>query len=560
MFDYFVEFINEYILLIRMSFIRSESETTQEDDRKGQLNIISWNKVAIGILLLLTLSGLFLKFQYAMQRSLTSDDVFHGIIAHEFWVNGDYLFENFFFFSADPDLFTGFIIHVLPQVLSDFSPDVLRLISLVIVGLIIIVYGAIIWHFTRNYIPVFLFSALFAVGTPDASMDSIIPKSHIVTILGIGIFLYFLFVKKWVHGRYLFITLLCLAFLMISDSITAIWLTAPVFLMHFFVPACRNLITRQIAALIMSVSLFFFFIKNFIPTWWVFFRKPVGATKDWGLHFDGIAQALVSLLFPGINIPSGTGWLVLLVPLISFVGYLLVIYLEQWRKIDRSESYFGPETAFLWYSGICITFCLFSVSLLAFETALRYLSIIPVLLYCIIAIFFSRSERQHQILSIILISLIFFSLLNSVQSVGSLSEPNVDEHKLISLLSQQKITHAYADYWDATVTTYLASGSVTIRPVKYEEGIIQPFLFLSSRTWFPQNFSRSESFVLITRNSSPTGNLSHIPSLYPADETYTVEPYTVSVYKYPHQFKLQNGEYSTVNAFYRILRANGMWT
>lgn len=512
-----------------------------------------WDYLIGVTFVLLTLFGILIKFLLSMQRSLTSDDVFHGMLAREFWVSSDYFLKDFFFFAADPDIFTGAPIFFFTQVISGFSPESLRFTSFLIFLAIIVVFSIIVKCITNDNYSVLLFASLTAVGTPASSIDSIVPKSHIVTILAISIFLYLIFIKKWVKGKYLFTSMFILALLVISDSLVLIWVTIPFFLMFFLVPENNHLLTKSLMTACIFVSGFCFVIKNFIPTWFIFFvRPPAGMVNGWNSHLDGIAQSFISLFLPVLTIPVGTGLFFLLILFFAFLVFFILFRLK-WNS-DLLISGTIAESNMIWYSVFCIIFTLFAVSLLAFETAVRYLSIIPVLVYCSIAIWYGNSQHYKKTILIFFIIFLIFCLAITCQYTINLPSPNTDEQKLISFISDHNLSPAFADYWDASVTTYISGETVIIRPIKFENGIVRPWLFVSSKKWYSKNLSDNNPFILITRsNNGFGGNLTKIPIYYPPDKSYKVSPYTISVYYNPQKIPFGMGEYSQVNALYRYI-------
>lgn len=510
--------------------------------------------------IILIFAGLYLKFTLSIQRALTSDDVFHGMVAREFWTSGDFLLRDFFFFAADPDLFTGAPIHIVTQVISGFSPDSLRVTSFFIFVAIIIVFSIMVTRITGSYYPGLLFASLAAVGTPASSFDCIVPKSHIVTILAISIFLYFIFIKNWVQGKYLYVSMIFLALIIISDSLALIWITIPFMMIYVLVPKNNHIISKSLITACVLVSGFFFVVKNFIPTWFIFLlRPPAGVVNGWNSHIDGIAQSFVSLIVPVVTIPPGIGIIILIIPV-----FLFSVFFIQFRKKWNADTNVLvadtlPESNMIWYSGFCIIFSLLAVSLLAFETALRYLSIIPMLGYCCVAIWYATIRDYKMIISCFLIIFMIICLVTTSQAINELPTPNSDEQRLIGFISEHNLSPAYADYWDAGVITYLSGEKVIIRPIKFENGVVRPWLFVSSKRWFYKNFSENIPFVLITRNHSGfNGNLTGIPSNYLADESYNLDPYTISVYHNPKTILFGEGEYTQVNAIYRMMNKLGM--
>ena len=523
----------------------------------GYFRVFRWENISIFGLFILIIIGFFFKFRLAMQRSLNSDDVFHGIISREFWQYHDFLFKDYFFFSADPDIFTGFPIHLLPQIITNYSPEILRITSFFIFVAIVVSFSLIIYCITRDYLSTFIFAALAAVGTPTSSLDSIIPKSHIVTILGIALFLYLIFIKEWYFGKKLYISLFVLALLVISDSIVVIWVTVPLILMFFFVPKIYQYGTKHFALSILFVSSASFVLKYFIPTWFVFLRRPAGLVNGWVSHIDGIGHLFLILLFP--NIPSllGIGIAILFIITISFVICLIYSHRKRTMETPLILSNSDPSSNFLWYSFFCMVFCFIAVSLFAHETALRYLSILPLLLYGSFAIIFIKMKKDWKlpILGLIIIIMVI-SLISINQATNSLPTPNTEEKNLTLFLSQKNLNLAYADYWDAEIVTYLSGEKVVVRPLIFENEKITPYLFLSSKRWFPVNFTQVVPFVLITRqdNKQSSGNLSHIPDIYPPDISYNVEPYHISIYNNTSQFPFLQGDFEGVNGIFRNIR------
>ena len=107
--------------------------------------------------------------------------------------------------------------------------------------------------------------------------------------------------------------------------------------------------------------------------------------------------------------------------------------------------------------------------------------------------FFTNSKNQLYIflIAILLIS----SATANISSVTNLdSQPNARVNELIDYMESNNITYAYAYYWDAGITTYLANEKVLVRPVIFTDSGFIPYEWNSCVRWY--NERPTEYFVI----------------------------------------------------------------
>ena len=176
---------------------------------------IKW--LAIGILAILILYGLLAGLLYSLNYDLASDNVVPGLVAIEIFSHGNFQFN---FPVNDPHLFTDvYTFHLLPQYLSGYDPNVLRLTAFVMFVILIVIFAYIIYGYT-GVVSAMMFAALMANLSPDAYYYFISPDWHLGMLIGAGIFIILLDFER-VKKRSLYWTALCvilIALVMLSDS------------------------------------------------------------------------------------------------------------------------------------------------------------------------------------------------------------------------------------------------------------------------------------------------------------------------------------------------------
>jgi hypothetical protein len=96
------------------------------------------------------------------------------------------------------------------------------------------------------------------------------------------------------------------------------------------------------------------------------------------------------------------------------------------------------------------------------------------------------------------------------------------QHKMVTYLEGKNITHAYADYWDANVYTYLSGGRVMIEPVYVDNDKLMFQTMNSAPAWantWPDG-NDTQPVVIAGAGSSLEAWAQKINAEHPPEKTY----------------------------------------
>lgn len=468
-------------------------------------------RIIHSLLLISIVFGLALKFFISQSISLGSDHIY-GLVCREIFPNGNFFLINFYFPQTGTCYFTDiYTFHLIPQIVSNFSPFALKLVGFGIFCLIILAFGFLIWKISKNITSALIFAALVSNLTPLTYVHYA-QIYHIGTIFFIGILMILLIRFPDIKLPVYAISLIILLLVAISDSLVIIWL-------------------------VLSGLLYYAYIYYLSKTDWKKLPKIDFKKFDtrglWFVVISVIAVLLVNSLIK--SIPYLTSYLAPLSTVSPGTAleqaalfckniillYNSTIYQFFFNKGDLNILDYLTLIAaislalysiFLLRKNIhqkLVIFCLCSImtgffvfSLTNVVPAIRYLLFYGIILFVVIAMMHNKNDR-------IFISLVFCVLIfNGVSNLAYMQTmdktPNQPEYELIAFLESNNLHYGLADYWDSNIITYLSNGRVTIRAVVGNNGVIGPFRWLAAESWYSKNEMSKSNFIMVL-NTSPEG-------------------------------------------------------
>jgi len=472
--------------------------------------------------------------------NLNSDTVYLIWLSNEFWSHQNHLLNGCYLNSASNYLFTEWVPFLLiPQIISNFDPSVVRIMAFIIYILVILVFSIIVFITTNNIINSLFFAAIMANLNFGGSIYYLTPAFHIGTLFFSGVLLLLLikFLSSEeefpVFQSILFIILLDLS--LFSDSILIVWLVVPYLILYLFLFDKKNKELNFFIFLSAFSAFFIGFLKiNFIRN---FNNIPLEISPR---IIDGnLNYYLDSLLF------LTTGYeKVELAALIIALIYIFALLSHLARSsIDKNEKY---HILILF---LIISFIITSVSYLIFGVAIydmataRYLIFSALSLNLSISLFKFETGRYAILISIIIIvgALSNYSFLANLTSNNYTLESennflkyfnqNQEENELIKFLQTNNLTNGYGEYWDSNIINCLSRESIIVRPITIRDGEIIPFRLLSCERWFDQKASSKFLIYNTKRNVFlPEKDLDLFLNKNPSQRVFNFRNYKIYVF------------------------------
>lgn len=454
------------------------------------------------------LIGLMLKYIISQTHNLTSDTVESGILSMEIFIHHNYFLTNFYLPALDPYYFTDTLpFQILPQLISNYNPTILKSVEFLIFCLTILVFSVIIYKISKNLTNALIFAAFISTLTP-LPYTSIYdwPTSHLSTILFIGIVLLLLFDFPEVNKKNYVIALILLALIAFSDSIMIPWLVAPSLIYYFYVYRKKLKSFWFVCLSVIVIGIITFVKMNYIPIL-VSSASPVSLTVSqlsFPIHFVSLStiQNNIFLFFSGVGLIYHDAFyyaiydfenisLMSTVSLLTAFALLLYSFILVFRVIRKKFN------IFLMSSGIVIFLIYILTDISCGIITVRYLSFFSLLIFAGIAISYEKWEKYFSLLLVIFLVLNIFSNITYIEK--NRSDPNQKEFQLIDHLKANQLYFGFGEFWDANVNTYLSKESVIIRPVFITNGQITPMRWASAITWY--NVSSVKKYFIISQNN-----------------------------------------------------------
>jgi len=492
-------------------------------------------------LLLLTIIGLILKFFYFYRLELDSDTAVEGLMTIEFWKYHNYFLSYFYVPSDDSYTFEVVIFHLLPQILSNFNPIMLNIVSFFIFLLIIIIFSHIIFSFTKSLLNTLFFSALLSNWYIVYGM---IAFPHSSTILMIGLLLILCLFKPIKNWDIIFLVILAIA--TFSDSLILIWFIIPIIIVHFLKFLLRDQIVSFLKfdivfKITLSSGIVMIFKKYYIE--YYVNHTHIFHCIEWNClsntQIPILLNDLTSLFFYRLKEHQITFIDTLFI--FFFIAYVILLINLKLKSIQKKYLIF-----FIFVGSMSITTSLFYITTAVPESyTARYIVFILIgLLSIFCMVDFNRSKyAKWLLLSIIIINLIYGVDL----SFRINHSPNEEQYQLIDFLKKSNLTFGFGDYWDSNIITYLSHEDVIVRPIWIENGLV-PRYWNSAKRWYenpPKQF-----FVIVRHTNEKALNYFYNNFLLPDPvRIFDYKNYKIFEYNMTN-FDIRNRKFNTIKLFH----------
>ncbi|BAI62954.1 hypothetical protein MCP_2882 [Methanocella paludicola SANAE] len=481
---------------------------------------LDWRTAFAAALIIFILFGLGTKLVMSLNMGLNSDMVGEGIEAMEIWKHQNYFLSGYYLPSQDTFLFTELIpFQLIPQILTNYDPTALKLMTFVEFVLGVGVLGYVIYMVTGEALHSLLFGALMANVPAEGYQYFALPTSHTGTVIFLGLILALLiYVDKKVEGeaqktkkgkkvrstKILWAPLIALTVLtaltVLSDTIVLPWLIVPFILVYLlFVKNKSNTMNVAVAAMAAVSVIVYIFKTYFIYNWVVQDVLSSSAAADVpstvGLYFTALAALLNQGLY-GIAQGFKDFGILEVASLLAFLA-LAALALKGALEDKKNRLFYGVLLA-----SAATMFAMWMVSDYTIDIAsTRYLTFTAITVFMLIAMCFRPDYRIYGALALalLLISAVFGAL-----QMGDLQQPNAAEYGLISYLKENNQTFGYGGYWSANIVTYLSGEDVIVRKAVFYRNDIKPWMWHSCERWYQS--TPDNSFILVDNSTiSDTG-------------------------------------------------------
>lgn len=474
--------------------------------------------------------GLFYKFIIAVFQPLTSDTVLPGIIAMEMWRHQNGLLQDMVLPAPDPNVIEDICFFLIPQILSNFNPLALKVSGFFIFICIILIFSLILYSYIKNKIAILVFIALMVSSCPSQAIrDStyyyaskfLLPVFHNSTVFFFGILVYLTFTKKWDTFPRIIVPISILALVTLSDSLLVIWFVAPLVAMYFFSWNTRFQPRTLFVGVCVLVSIITHFIKYFNPMLYEyadFSFKLFSRTEE---DFSKFTLLFQTYLVPDFFYST-------LIPGIIIISTIITILLILAILVKRSNLQ-DDEKGLVIFSISSIICTMVIIILFSEMDAWPYISQIPILLYIIAVLLIFKFNTQIHVMQLLLLILIAINLVMLTGLILTIpTAPNENQYSLIQTMEDNGITHAFSNFWDANLITYLSNERVKVRAVEYV-GVLTPFIDLSNIQWFENQRLSERPLTLIVRSDDTVNFYSFVAS-HPPDRFNDLQYYSVLQY------------------------------
>ena len=483
------------------------------------------------LLIFFIIYGIISKFLISINRSLNSDEVSAGMVSLEIWKHKDYLLSQYYFPAADPNIFSDILpFHLIPQIISNFDPYAIRIMSFIIFLLVIFVFSYLIYKITRDIINSLIFAALLTNLWSGSFWFFSMPNSHNATLFFTGIFLLlFFFNRNFEINLASILSIFLVDLIVFSDSIIAAWFVIPFTTIYIIFFKDKNFKSNLLISLIILTTFLIYIIKSFFITSFVvdrFYFKDVWTILN--VNVPLYIKGLLYLLNDSTYSIYETHNLINYVIIFAFV--LLLYYSNRYvlltQNMQSKKLYF-----FLIISAITIFLGYVCTNLSADFMDTRYLTLTALSIYALI----SLSYNKKGIYIVLIFLVLFSSAISNYAYIKNLDyQPNKPELELIENLKDNGLNYGVGDYWDSNIITYLSKEQVIIRPIKIYNGAILPRRWLSSERWFSDDSINYTNFFIIFK-ANDTVKMDALKSYLAYNQpikTKSFKDYTVYIYNH----------------------------
>jgi hypothetical protein len=331
--------------------------------------------VKVILLIFFIIEGIISKFLISINRSLDSDGVCPGIVSMEIWRHKDYLLSQFSFNSADPNIFSDILpFHLIPQIISNFDPNAIRIMTFIIFLLIIFIFSCVIYEINGDILNGLIFAALLANLWLGSFGFFLMTQSHNGTTFFVGIFLLLFLKNREINLSRTWIFLIFLLNLIVfSDSIIIAWFVIPFTAIYILFFEDKNFESNSSILVMNLTTLITYVIKTFfISTLMTFpiYIKDITTIFDVNipLYIKGLLYLLNGSVYSIYETPNPSDCIIIF----SFILllYYSVRYMMLTQNKDSKNLYF-----FFIISAIVIFLGYVSTNLSIDFSSTRYLTL-----------------------------------------------------------------------------------------------------------------------------------------------------------------------------------------
>ena len=459
-----------------------------------KLKYINIYNAQILLLNLFIIYGVICKFLIIINRSLNSDDVDAGMVSLEIWKHKDYLLSQYYFPAADPNIFSDILpFHLIPQIISNFDPYAIRIMTFVIFLLMIFIFSYLIFKVSGNAINGLIFAALLANLWSGSFWFFSMPTAHNATLFFTGIFLLlFFFNRNFEINVTSILSIFLLDLIVFSDSIIVAWFVIPFTAIYILLFNDKNFKSNLLILLINLTTFLTYVIKTYLII--NFVVDPIYLKDFWTifnvnipLYIKGLLYLLNDNTYSIYETPNLSNYIIIfsIIILLYFSNKNMLI--TQNMQSKRIYLFFIISAIIIFLGYVCTNLSI------DFMTT-RYLTLTSLSIYALISL--SYNKRYIYILLIFLI--LFSSAISNYVFIKNLDyQPNKPELELIEYLKGNGLNYGVGDYWDSNIITYLSKEQVIIRPITIYDGAILPRRWLSSERWFSDNSINYTNFFIV---------------------------------------------------------------
>lgn len=490
----------------------------------------SWERVFIAVLIVFILFGLATRLYLSTRFELNSDTVGMGLESMEIGRYGNYLLSGYHATAADTFYLTELVpFQLIPQILTDYDPLALKMVSYLIFILCLLVLSYIVYSVSGSTTSALVFAALAANVPVDGYWQLAMPTTHNATIFFGGIvFILLLVLSKYLSARkekpakdnsqkrkksgvqairvpwkYLVVLFVLVFTITLSDTIFLVWFLAPCILVYLFFYKNKNDLSNRIAMGMVALSALAYFIKTYLIHDWVVQPLLTRNLSDilsvnLPLFFKSMALFLNKPLFDISNGSFAPG----AVEIVSIAAFLVI---SAYTIYGVSNE--GPGKKQFFYlimaGSIVLMFLAFLVSEYARDLGgARYLTFTALAIMMVVAV--SCNAKKYPLFGVAILLLLITSAVFTCTYVTTASlAPNEKENDLIGFLKGNNLTFGAGTYWNSNIVTYLSGEDVTIRSATFTGNGLYYDQWLSCDRWYKNPPSRG---FIIMENGTITGS------------------------------------------------------
>lgn len=485
-------------------------------------------------LVAVTLFGLAEKFLLALNTTLNSDSVVPGLEAIEIVKYRDIFLSHFYYPTNYPAIFTDLVpFHLIPQLLTGYDPNAVRLTGFLIFVLIVVVYASIVYKVTKDPLKALIFMALLSNITPMAYHFFKEPVAHAGTILLTGVLIFVLIDYEKLRS-YQKVVIAALVFLTsFSDNLALGIIAIPVTLVLCYTRIRAGRMSPGAvldpAIYLLLPGLISYAVKAFLPSMVAMDISIITADNSIVTVFGSLTDKIllyVKYMLQTINdqlysiLDHNFGiYEILSLALVAVAIYSLGNVIKELKKDNYELKLF---LQILLVSNILMFLGFMLTSL----NGARYLMLGSLSIFAIIALGYDKRRIYLGLLAVAMI----VGVITCAIAVSHLDyKPNEEEYGLIKYLEENNLTVGYSDYWDSNIITYLSGEKIKVRAIGYRDGHITPYHYriLSSSRWYTDYPTK---FFILYHIGNNFGEIPAITSAVEWDSTLSYGDYYIFIY------------------------------